>query len=88
MLSPKVRRLVSLLSRLPGVGEKTAQRYLLFLLTTDAEVARELGRELATLHVVPDADHGFHVPKRSGRSDDEVLAELTRTVAAWSADLA
>ena len=48
--SPKVRKLVSLLSRLPGVGEKTAQRYVLHLLTTDAEVARDLGAELATLH--------------------------------------
>jgi len=43
--------------------------------------------ERATLHVVPEADHSFHVPKRSGRSDDEVLAELARTVAAWSAGL-
>lgn len=50
MQSPKMRKLVTLLSRLPGVGEKTAQRYLLYLLTTDAEVARDLGAELATLH--------------------------------------
>jgi recombination protein RecR len=50
MQSPKVRRLVTLLSRLPGVGEKTAQRYVLYLLTTDAEIARDLGAELATLH--------------------------------------
>lgn len=48
--SPKLRRLVSLFSRLPGVGEKTAQRYVLHLLTSDAEIARELGRELSTLH--------------------------------------
>jgi predicted alpha/beta-hydrolase family hydrolase len=45
-------------------------------------------RERATLHVVPDADHSFHVPKRSGRSDDEVLAELAQTVAEWSIKLA
>lgn len=44
--------------------------------------------ERATLHVVPDADHSFHVPKRSGRSDDEVLAELARTSAEWSVRLA
>jgi uncharacterized protein len=44
--------------------------------------------ERATLHVVPEADHSFHVPKRSGRSDDEVLAELARIVAEWSAGLA
>jgi uncharacterized protein len=44
--------------------------------------------ERATLHLVPEADHSFHVPKRSGRSDDEVLAELAATVARWSARLA
>jgi recombination protein RecR len=48
-LTPKVRRLVKLLSRLPGVGEKTAQRYVLWLLTTDDSLPRELGGELATL---------------------------------------
>jgi recombination protein RecR len=48
--SPKIRRLVSLLSRLPGVGEKTAQRYVLHLLTADAQISRDLGTELATLH--------------------------------------
>ena len=42
----------------------------------------------ATLHVVPDADHSFHVPKRSGRSDDQVLAELARVVTEWSKRLA
>jgi recombination protein RecR len=46
---PKIRRLVKLLSRLPGVGEKTAQRYALWLLTADAAIARELGAELGTL---------------------------------------
>lgn len=48
--SPKIKKLVSLFSRLPGVGEKTAQRYVLSLLTADAHVAQELGAELATLH--------------------------------------
>lgn len=47
--SPKIRRIVSLLSRLPGVGEKTAQRYVLHLLTSDAQISRDLGAELATL---------------------------------------
>ena len=50
MQSPKIRKLVTLFSRLPGVGEKTAQRYVLHLLTSDEEVARDLGAELATLH--------------------------------------
>ena len=49
MVSAKLQRVVSLLSRLPGVGEKTAQRYVLHLLTTNEAVARELGAELVTL---------------------------------------
>lgn len=36
-----------------------------------------------TLHVVDDADHGFHVPKRSGRTDDEVLDELCDVMTGW-----
>ena len=50
MQSPKIRRLVTLFSRLPGVGEKTAARYVLHLLTADPEVSKDLGRELGTLH--------------------------------------
>lgn len=48
--------MAQLLARLPGVGEKTAQRYALFLATAaDETTARELGAELATLrdHVRP-----------------------------------
>jgi recombination protein RecR len=48
-VSPKIRRLVQILSRLPGVGEKTAQRYVLWLLTAEPSVARDLGAELSTL---------------------------------------
>jgi recombination protein RecR len=48
-LSPKIRRLVKLLSRLPGVGEKTAQRYVLCLLTADESLSSALGEELRTL---------------------------------------
>ena len=45
----RTKRIIELLSKLPGVGEKTAQRYLLFLLTADESVARELGAELSVL---------------------------------------
>jgi len=38
----------------------------------------------ATLHVLPGADHGFHVLKRSGRTDAAVLDDLARTIAAWA----
>jgi predicted alpha/beta-hydrolase family hydrolase len=40
---------------------------------------------LATLHIVEGADHSFHVLKRSGRTDAEVLAELAQTVNSWNA---
>ena len=42
----------------------------------------------ATLHIVDQADHSFHVLKRSGRTDAEVLGELARTVASWADSLA
>ena len=37
----------------------------------------------ARLHVVEGADHGFHVLKRSGRTDAEVMTELAETTVAW-----
>jgi predicted alpha/beta-hydrolase family hydrolase len=37
----------------------------------------------ATLRLVPDADHSFHVPARSGRKDAEVMRELLDALAAW-----
>lgn len=40
--------------------------------------------ERATLHIVEGADHSFHVLKRSGRNDDEVLTELAGTVESWT----
>jgi len=49
VLSPKAQRLVKLLSRLPGVGEKTAQRYVLYLLTAEESLARDLGSEMSEL---------------------------------------
>ena len=44
-------------------------------------------KPVPTLHVVDDADHGFHVPKRTGRTDEEVLDELCATFAAWARPL-
>jgi predicted alpha/beta-hydrolase family hydrolase len=38
----------------------------------------------ATLVSVSDADHSFHVPKRSGRTDAEVMASLLDSFAAWA----
>ncbi|HET9576083.1 MAG TPA: alpha/beta family hydrolase [Nitrospira sp.] len=42
----------------------------------------------ATLYVVDTADHSFHVLKRSGKIDADVLRELARTVASWADSLA
>ena len=41
-----------------------------------------------TLHVVDGADHGFHVPKRSGRTHDEVLDEICSRFAEWAGEVA
>jgi uncharacterized protein len=37
----------------------------------------------ATLRMFADADHSFHVPARSGRTDAQVLADLLDALAAW-----
>jgi hypothetical protein len=36
-----------------------------------------------TFHWIDDADHGYRVPKRTGRTQSEVLAELARVAAEW-----
>jgi predicted alpha/beta-hydrolase family hydrolase len=45
-------------------------------------VVKSLKRR-ATLHVVKDADHSFHVPARSGRKDSEVMNEVLDAFANW-----
>ena len=42
----------------------------------------------ATLHLIEDADHGFHVRARSGRTDAQVRGELADVLAAWIAEIA
>lgn len=61
---------------LQGTRDKLAEMDLL------RPVLDELGQR-AKLHVVDGADHGFHVLKRSGRTEDEVLDELARTTEVW-----
>jgi uncharacterized protein len=41
----------------------------------------------ATLKLVEDADHVFHVPAKTGRKDGEVLAEFLDAAAGWMAKL-
>lgn len=45
-------------------------------------IVEALGKR-ATLHVVPDADHSFKVPKRAGRTFEGVLGELAVVTARW-----
>jgi len=52
-------------------------------LTLLRPVCTKLGSR-ATLHVIETADHSFHVLKKSGRSDPEVLRELAEKAASWA----
>ena len=38
----------------------------------------------ATLHIIQEADHSFHVLKKSGKTDAEVIKDLAETTAAWA----
>ena len=52
-------------------------------LTLLRPVVQRLG-ERATLHLVEGGDHSFHVLKRSGRTDAEVMGELVGAIADWT----
>lgn len=64
---------------------------MLFLQGTRDELARlELLRPVierlgsrATLKLLQDADHSFHVPARTGRKDPEIRAEMLDALAGW-----
>ena len=62
---------------LQGARDRLAELSLL------EPVVKSLKRQ-ATLHVVKEADHSFHVPARSGRNDREVMNEILDTFAAWA----
>jgi predicted alpha/beta-hydrolase family hydrolase len=63
-----------------GTRDALAERTLMH------EAVARLGSR-ATLAWVEDADHSFHVPARSGRSDAEVRRALLGDVARWMAGL-
>jgi predicted alpha/beta-hydrolase family hydrolase len=50
------------------------------------QVLRRLG-ERATLHLVKGGDHSFSVPKSSGRTPDQVLAEVCDALDDWARNL-
>lgn len=58
---------------LQGTRDKLADLKLVERITKPLE-------NRATLHIVEGADHSFHLLKRSGRSHDQALDELTTTI--------
>ncbi len=52
VLPHRLVRLASLFARLPGVGEKTAQRFVMHLLTDEQGLIQSLARELVDIHSV------------------------------------
>jgi len=64
---------------LQGTRDKLAELDLLRPIL--AEIPR------ATLKVFEGADHSFHLLKSAGRSDQELLEEIARTVADWAGSL-
>ena len=61
---------------LQGTRDELASLDLLRAVTTN------LGQR-ASLHLCDAADHSFHAPARSGRTDAEILGEALDTLAAW-----
>ena len=95
---PGVRGLIFLGFPLHAPGKATDERGrhladvhvpMLFLQGTRDDFARlELLQPLvarigATLRLFEDADHSFHVPKRTGRTDEGVLAEVLDVLSGW-----
>jgi predicted alpha/beta-hydrolase family hydrolase len=59
-----------------GTRDKLADTALL------ASVTKSLGRR-AAVHLIDQADHAFHVPARSGRTDSDVVSEIAEAFASW-----
>jgi recombination protein RecR len=80
MLPDRLRRVIELLARLPGVGEKTAQRFALYLATETSGTANELGVELAELvqHVRPCERCGNLAEVRDGHAVCTICSDRRR----------
>jgi uncharacterized protein len=59
-----------------GTRDKLAEPQLL------EPVVKRLGTS-ASLHLVQEADHSFHVLARSGRNDRDVMSEIAGTLSGW-----
>lgn len=79
MFPDRLQRVVQLFSKLPGVGEKTAQRYALALLSADPAVAKDLGRALVELRdVLGPCDRCGHLAERDPAANDEAVCAICR----------
>jgi predicted alpha/beta-hydrolase family hydrolase len=65
---------------LQGSRDKLAELPLL------EPVVKRLGAP-ASLHPVPEADHSFHVPARSGRNDRDTMREVLDALSAWISEV-
>jgi len=63
---------------LQGTRDEFAQLDLL------REVVKGLGNR-ATLHLIEEGDHSFKVPKRTGKTEADVMNELAETIHQWAA---
>jgi predicted alpha/beta-hydrolase family hydrolase len=59
-----------------GTRDKLAELPLL------EPIVKRLGKS-ASLHLVQEADHSFHVPARSGRNDGDAMSEVVAALSAW-----
>jgi recombination protein RecR len=92
VIPDRLRRLIDHLGKLPGVGEKTATRFALYLVTADPALVRAMGEELSTLHdavrpcsrcgylaeVISSDDPPVCSICRDGRRDPSVLCVVAR----------
>jgi recombination protein RecR len=87
----RLSRLIQLLARLPGVGEKTAQRFALFLASESSELSDALGNELTglsqvvrpcercnNLAEVDETGHAVCAVCRDHRRDPRILCVVAR----------
>lgn len=65
-----MERLVNQLSKLPGVGKKTAQRYAYHIINSDSIFARELSESII------DAKTNIHFCTRCGNFTDKELCDI------------
>ena len=72
MLSPAVENLVTQLTKLPGIGRRTAQRLTFHLLTTRAEDAFELAR------AIEDVRERVRFCRECGNLTEEDVCEICR----------